>query len=267
MPLPLSDHMFLGAEVPDLIDLVRATCPEHFHLAAELNHFANAWFFGTEPSKEDVRHVLVGTLLPRLLTAFQGSVIMAERGMSAEVRLLVRKVLEVCFRIAAISKDETHAYTYIRSDETNRRKYLNKLSSLKSIEHSPEEQAKIKRLQVEVTEVIKAKSIEEIGTQWFAERAGLMDLYSTAYALFSESAHANVRDLEPLILKTADGDIEGLEYGPDLVQLPDLLLTSIETTVIALEAAFTVLPGGDPVRLAALRREHDLLFERANFVG
>ena len=252
--------MFLGPEVPELIAHVRGSCPEHFRLAEDLNLFANSWIFSTRPTTEDVQHILIGTLVPRLLTAFQGSVIVGERGMSSEVRLLVRKALDVCFRLVAVAKSEEVAYAYIRSDETHRRKYLNKLKSLKSVEHTQVELATIERLRQEVDDAIKTQSIEEIGTQWFAERAGLMDFYNTAYALFSESAHANVRDLEPLIVKSAAGDIEALEYGPETSQISDLILTSVETTIIALESAFTVLPGGDREHLARLRARHDELF-------
>lgn len=256
----LSDHMFLGPEVPELLRYVRGIYPEHFCLAQDLNLFANSWLFRTQMVEENVQHILVGSLLPRLLTAFQGAVIMSERGMSSEVRLLVRKVLEVCFRLVAVARSEENAYAYIQSDEPHRRKYLNKLKALKSVKLDKSEIQLIEKLRQDVDAAIQSQSIKEIGTQWFAERADLMDLYNTAYALFSESAHTNVRDLQPLLVQRENGEIEALEYGPDTFHMDDLLLTAIEATIIALESAFSVLPFGDVEGLANLRSRHDALF-------
>jgi hypothetical protein len=263
MPFPHSDRMFLDPELTRFIEHVRRESPNAFELAEDLNVFANSWIFTAAPSRSDIRHLLVGALLPRLLTGFQGVVLMAERGMDSECRLMARKVLEVCFRIVAIAASEENALTYVRSDETNRRKLLNKIKALKTVSHTSEQAVLIVSLHAEVTTAIANQNIHEIGTQWFAERAGLMDFYNTAYALLSESAHANVRDLEPVLATTAEGEIEAIEYGPSTTHIESLLLTAVETTVIALDATFILLGSGDRDALGQLRSRHEEVFRSA----
>jgi hypothetical protein len=58
-----------------------------------------------------------------------------------------------------------------------------------------------------------------LSTEWFAERADLKtgradfkNLYNSAYAVLSESVHANVRDLDPLLDLNDAGEIVRLRY-------------------------------------------------------
>jgi len=85
-------------------------------------------------------------------------------------------------------------------------------------------------------------------------------MYNTAYALLSESAHANVRDLENLLEMDAGGNIEALRYGPDPNGLSEDLSIGIECVILSLEAAFTLLPGCDTEGLKRLRERMMSLF-------
>lgn len=260
MNASLSDAMFLCPGMAKVISSIRREHQPTFEFAEALNVFANHQIFSAEIKKWDLQQVLVSSLLPRLLTAFQGSVIVAERGLSAEAKLLARKVLEVTFRVTAIARSRDVADEYLRSDETNRLKFLNKLRLLQSVKHTPEEIAKIDELHAEVSATIVAKGIKEKSIYWYAEKAGLLDYYNTAYALLSESAHANIRDLYPLLETDADGDIEALRYGPD-AEVGDILCIGIESVILALEAAFSLLANGDSTSLESMRTKMLSLFQ------
>jgi hypothetical protein len=76
------------------------------------------------------------------------------------------------------------------------------------------------------------KDIKELQTQWFANRAGLSDYYNSAYSLFSMSVHANVRDLEELVVADIEGNVKEILSGPDVTGIPPLLLTAGEALIL-----------------------------------
>lgn len=262
MPIQLSDAMFLSPTMAKVISDIRAHHRLAFELAEELNVFGNQQLFGTHVSKDNLQQVLVFSLLPRLLTAFQASILTGERGLSAETKLLTRKVLEVTFRIVAIAKSEEVAKGYLRSDEMNRKKFLNKLRRLRTVTHTKEELAQIEALHTDATTKIAAEDIRDHNIEWYAEQAGLIDMYNTAYALLSESAHANVRDLVNLLETDDGGDITALRYGPDPDDLSEDLSIGIESAILSFEEAFALLPCADTEKLKYLREKMTSLFSK-----
>lgn len=251
--LPLADAMFLCPRMAPVVAETRLRHQRAIELAGAVNTFGNAFIFATEVRKLDKQQVLVSSMLPRLMTAFQACIIVGERGLISEATLLARKALEVTFRIVAISRSEEVADKYIQADELNRRKLLDKLRALRTVTRALEEMHKLDKLHADATSIVKAEWIRELSVQWYAEQAGMLDFYNTAYAYFSQSAHTTVRDLEVLVEKDAEGEIEGLRYGPDPEGLSDLLCSSIEFVLVGLEEAFSVLPRGDTPGLLELR--------------
>ena len=177
-----------------------------------------------------------------------------ERGLEAEAFLLARKVIELTFKIVAISKSREAAEQYVRSDDVQRRNTLKKLKSLQTIHHPPEKLNDIERLHAEADQKVRAEQIREMTTKDFASAADLLDWYNTAYAYFSISAHANVRDLETILEKDPVGAIEAVRYGPELTLQSSILSTTIESVILSFEAAMIVIPSG-AIGLRHLRRK------------
>jgi hypothetical protein len=67
---------------------------ETFELAEELNQYANWKLRSIAVKASSLQHLLVASMLPRLLTAFQAAVIVAERGMQAEPDACAPNALE-----------------------------------------------------------------------------------------------------------------------------------------------------------------------------
>ena len=259
MDSPQSDKMFLGAEMPAVIAAIRAAYPRHFALAERLNEFANRQLFTITIRKtqgRDIRRdIVLAALLRRLLTAFQGTVLVAERGMVSEVKLLLRKVLEVTFRIVAIARNEEVARLYILAAERQRIKFLNKYQMLSEAAKTPDADADLDALREELTRRIKEEEIAELSTQYFAEHADLKDLYNSAYAVLSESVHANVRDLDSLLKPPGAGEIVHLRYEAETADLDVLLGKACEAVLDSLDTAFTVLKTKDTSPMASLWSE------------
>ena len=264
MPRQLTDAMFLCEHITDIVALIRLDHQHAFQLAEDLNLFANGQLFRTTAKKGDRQQVVVSSLLPRLLTAFQGGLLLAERGLSAELKLLTRKILEVTFRIVAIARDADAAEKYIQSDEINRKKLLSKFRRLRTVTHTKEELEAIDRLEAEVRANVQADQIKDLTIEWYAETAGMIDFYTSVYAYLSQSAHANVRDLDTLVEKDAHGEPEAFRYGPDPDETSEVLCTAIELVVIALDAAANVLPNFDREKIAEFQQRMEVLFLKLN---
>lgn len=85
-----------------------------------LNRFANATLMETAVSPDDARELVLVSLLQRALTAFQAGAIVAEHGMPSETQILLRALLEIMFKVVAISKDPDVAALYINEAVHNR---------------------------------------------------------------------------------------------------------------------------------------------------
>jgi hypothetical protein len=232
------DRMFLGTALAGVIPQMRQKYRDAFDFAEALNEYSNKKLLEITATRTNKRHVTVAALVPRLLTAYQGCVLLAERGLASEATLLARKVLEVTFKIVAIAKSEETATRYIEADEVSRREILKKLRNLTTVTRTPEEQQSIVRLHLEVATAVNAQKLHAPTTRHFAEWAGLLDYYNTAYAYFSQAAHATVRDLETTLELDLDGDPVAFRYGPSEQDQPLLLNTASEAALIALGAVF-----------------------------
>jgi hypothetical protein len=162
---------------------------------------------------------------------------MSERGLEAEAILLARKILEVTFRVVAISRDLEIAWEYVRSDEFKRRKTLKQLRSLSTVSVSPEREQAMKRLYAELDLKVREQGLKEMTTLKFAEAAGLTDLYNSAYAHYSGSVHANVRDLETALSLDEDGEVDGFVCGPRIEFQTRVLASAVEMVLLSLDAA------------------------------
>jgi hypothetical protein len=251
----LTDAMFLGEGVGIVISEIRSRRGRSFRLAERVNVFGNAFLFSTQVKRHNVQQAVVSTLLPRVLSALQGCVVVSERGLLSEAVLLARKVLEVTFRLVAVAKSQDVATKYVQLHDLNRLRLLEKLKQLKCVRFTPEERLMLDDAKAKSADAAKVAGLKALSTKWFAEEAGMLDFYNSLYAFWSQSAHATIGDLNDLVETRQDGSIDHFRYGPETDGLDHLLCSVIECVLIALEASFGVLPGGRQGELQVLRDE------------
>ena len=135
--------------------------------------------------------------------------------------------------IVAIARNEEVARLYILAAERQRIKFLNKYQMLSEAAKTPMWEAHLDALREELTRRIKEEEIAELSTHFqdFAEHADLKDLYNSAYAVLSESVHANVRDLDSLLKPPGAGEIVHLRYEAETADLDVLLGKACEAVL------------------------------------
>jgi len=261
--LDRDNRAFLSPEIAHFRRKVRSSRTKLFALIERLNELAHREMFGTRVKNKDPQQALVAALLSRALTTFQGVVILAEHGLISEATAILRTLLEVLFRIAAIAKDEAVAIAYILEDERHRDKFINKFKMLSETVRSGAGNPEVlESLQAAIRQRIEDQDIRELKTQWFAQRAGLLDFYHSAYSVFSMTVHVNVRDLDGALDADAEGNICGFKYGPTEEGLDEILFTAIESQILCIRAAFSILPIDSQELLDAVHEEFKTLFHR-----
>lgn len=181
--------------------------------------------------------LLVAVLFMRVLGHAQAVYMMAVRGMPVQTRVMMRVFMEGIFLLCACAKSEDFADEYLDSDQAQRLRFFKKMKELeKAGDFLPDAVASATpEVRAEIEASIAEVDARELTVRATAEKAGLLPWYLSVYALFSNSVHTNVRDLESH-LQTA-GDQLQFSNHPDLSQTAtnldsttDMLLIALETT-------------------------------------
>ena len=150
----------------------------------DLNSFAQNVFRRCDVHENDLRRTLAKTLFIRILSNYQGAYLLGERGMEAEMKVLLRSMCEATFALVACAKNAEFAKSYIRHNENERLKLINRLLLSQSGVTDSDERAEILKqrellLKKKATGQIKTLKVWEI-----AETADMKEMYNTAYAHF-----------------------------------------------------------------------------------
>jgi Family of unknown function (DUF5677) len=232
----IDEHGFLDGDAASWIIKHRTDNKEIFAVCEKINRLAQTHLHKLNIHSEDVQELLVSLLFIRALATYQTSILLIERGLVFEAKIILRCLIEILFKLRAVSNDRDVAVTYVYEDEVFRKKFINKFKLLSSDVKEAQGNPQLDDLLATIKENIQNKNIQEQKTQWYAHKAGLDDYYNTVYALFSGSVHANVRELQELLKTDETGRVTEILYGPDIPSdLHKLLLTGGESLCLILQ--------------------------------
>jgi hypothetical protein len=151
------------------------------------------------------------TLFVRMLELYQGTVLLAARGLRSASRVIFRSFLEAYFHFAAIHNDSSYLADYLNQFEVERKRLINR------IRRSEEDALAELRRPIDDALIAEIEAIKhkKVTVEDVAKRGGQYVLYATAYAMLSRSVHSAAADLEDhLALDRENKEIEGFRYGP-----------------------------------------------------
>lgn len=244
--MPISEHGFLGKEMVALVEEVRRTHADFFSLADEVNTHCQQAMYKLAPHNRHLQEMLVTTLFMRALTNFQGAIVLAERGMMPQSRVLARTTIEGLFILCAISKKEKYATEFVYDDHKSRLAFLNKFRKFHGGKLPEDVDVKeVEALESELKEEVKVSEIRKKSTEQWAKDADMHDWYLSAYALLSQSVHSKVKDLEGYLVISQSEEVKELQWGPADAGIEKLLMTIIQSMLIALRCAARMFSGID----------------------
>jgi hypothetical protein len=158
-------------------------------------------------------------LFIRTASNFQGALILAERGMPVEAQSLARACFENAILIGSLKDFDQDTLTHLASEE--RSSALARLKILAALLDSADDTDAAYRAEVErgIATLDASPKHPAIGLKELSTRAGLLSMYLYFRQLSANSTHASVSSLHGH-LWILDGQIEGLQIGPDLDRFP-----------------------------------------------
>ena len=220
---------FLSKEISEWIKKHRKDNSEYFKLCEDINEFSHSTMHTITLYNKVLSELIVSSLFVRAMSNFQGSIIMAERGMINEAKSLLRCLLECQFAIGAIEKDKTIAEQFVLEDLHQRKDYLkahkrNEGAGIPQCEGAPSPEEVDKLLQ-KIEKEIKEKKVKKFTKRDLAEKAGHVTTYDSAYKILSGSIHVNARDLEQYLEINKAREVKKILWGPDVKEIDFILFT------------------------------------------
>jgi hypothetical protein len=265
---------FLSDDIEKYIAHIREKHNHWFELSYRISRLANQLCAGMQVSKESLQQLLVSTLFSRILSHYQGVVILCERGMQFEAKVLLRSVIEILFSLVALKKDESLCLDFIKDGAFHQLRKINLYKNLPkkskdkhkikalderykeielTINYPPAKEAGMKHTSLFLQKLIKLlppsklrrlllTALKEdnrgLTTEFIAQKAGRQDYYNTIYSQLSDTVHCRSLDLERHLNLDSGGNLRGLVWGPRDDDLNLILLAASESM---LRASFEVI--------------------------
>jgi len=159
---------------------------------------------------------LATRLLLRSLSAFQGAVILAERGMAVEALTLVRGLYENALWISYLRADPAAAVADLLVDELRSQRGRDRAllaQFTRAACPDPELKLKLEQRVDAATRQLKGKA--KLGIEDLAAKGDAEDFYMFYKQLASGSAHPSFHSLSKHLLMNDDGTWSGHVTGPD----------------------------------------------------
>ncbi|WP_297811151.1 DUF5677 domain-containing protein [uncultured Methylophaga sp.] len=207
----------------------------YYTVCKDLNQLGQSVLNHCRIHPDDEKEVYLTLHFQRMLSHFQSIVIMSERGMTHQVEIMTRCMLELLFNLVAYHQNDELLEAMIVGDDDQRREVLIKLynAQLETRDFTDSEMAHLEQV------INSADKIDRGDIHVFmkAELAGLLNEYRTTYPLLSESVHSSLHSLQAdLEIDEASDSIVGINTRADhqdkmsslMMTASDYLMSGIE---------------------------------------
>lgn len=237
--MPFKFEGFLDANQSSWIEKTRVTHKPWFDLADRLNREGMALLHVVEPSKYSTKELTASLLYGRALQAFQGSILLSERGMITEARTLVRSCAESAIALGGVATKEGFVDELFEDYDKHCLCIANViLDDIDCRQNLTREQIEgWSKLANELKTKYRPKKPKGIKWAMIAGKVGMTNLYITVYRIISgDAAHVAVAALHNHIKADAENNIECLTFSPSTTNLDDTLSKGIWAMLSAMEA-------------------------------
>jgi|GEM_PF-6995208 len=259
----MAEEGFLSEEAEELRRQIKEAYKEVFQAARQTNLLLMRVLRGLHVDWNDEATTIVAALFVRIVETYQSLIILLERGMVAQGRMLVRTLLDALFSMTAIAKTPSLKEAYMAQH------YDAVIKALKAAKRWKQPSLQGRVVPAKLDELIahnKAK-MDEMKTkplkvyEW-AKKADLDNYYNVFYVENSSAVHSDMWALNDQI-EGGNPEENQVHFGPNDLGLYHALrsaATSVLSSVEALRKAYPSIPEGDEVFLQNRWRELDETF-------
>ena len=244
-----NDDGFLTESLGYVREAVRLKYADLYNLLRRVNRFAvhSQHLISIHPNNQ--QEEFVAKYFARTLTSTQASILLLETGLPSQAQILLRAAMETHFALAAIVKDSSVINKLIDGHRAEQKRVA------KTYKHF--QNSELKQSAVEVYESGRLQPfLESTATPLsafdLAQKAGLEDLYRTAYMIFSWPTHGAIVDLERHVVKGENGHLVEFRNEPEVENQEFSWFCAIELLLIALNALAEVFSSVDKACLEQL---------------
>lgn len=223
-----NDVGFLGDDLDDWRDTVRAEFPLSFSIADRMNRMGMRMIHDFPDGDLAEARVLAIAGFYRALQSFQSAILLAERGALAEARSLARLCCEAVIVTGGMLKVEG---TVEKLHEDHAKHCLSLANSTIEMNRAEKNGIDLTPFEHEIEQVKMAYPQENKpqSIKWapLAKQAGLSNLYELSYRLPSgDGAHVTVGALHRHLNKDKQENLVGMIFHPDKSDLRATLLAA-----------------------------------------
>jgi hypothetical protein len=178
--------------------------------------------------------VMATVLLLRTLQSFQAAVVLCERGMATEARMILRSCFENAFCLAALVDDAPTVMAAFESDEKHTQKALAKFiaQSNDRMQHLDAKTKKALRTAASNADQVWGK-VKQLAIDEIAKKSAYADSYLMYRTLSADSSHPSHRSLDRFF-ERCGGEVWKFTVGP---QPCEIIAETINYGCLALNAA------------------------------
>lgn len=237
---------FLSIEAEEGKKYIIEQYKDVFDLAKDLNRFSMT-FLRQQRMEEEINHkFVINVLLLRLTENFQGAILMLERGMLPEAKVIARAMLESIFILVALQKKPNLLNCYFDQYHDGYKKALKAALQFKNKHLRAEvKRHNFEKLYVEKKKELTGKQLNILAPKNWAEKAEMEDFYNLYYVTYSNSIHSNLVALDDHF--DSSPQQVNLSFGPSIRDLYDVLKCGIYVLMNAIN--FTSLAGGKDISM------------------
>lgn len=207
----------------------------YYTVCKDLNKLGQSVLNHCHIHPDDEKEVYLTLHFQRMLSHFQSIILMSERGMTHQVEIMTRCMLELLFNLVALHQHDDLLAALTVGNDDQRREVLIKLynEQLETPTFTEDEMSHLKK----VINSADEDDRDDIHVFIKAELAGLLNEYRTTYQLLSESVHSNLHSLKAdLDIDERSDAIVGINTRADHQdRLSTLMLTAGDYLIAGIE--------------------------------
>ena len=243
--MAFDDDGFLSPDLVAWTATIRTEFKDWFELVESFNRDAMKVLRSIKPSLSKNQQLVAALLYGRALQSFQGTVLMAERGMIADALTLVRSCAATAIAIGGVAVDEKFVDDLIEAHDSHHLSYanviLNDPESLREL--TPEQIDNLQQVIAQVTGKYKAPRPRRIKWDRAAKKAKMSALYDTIYRMTSgDAVHTTVLALDRHIQPDDHRTIGHLTFRPESRDPVQTLSMAANALLHAMEAMARIFP-------------------------
>ena len=213
--MPLLKHGFLGTEGEQIQQQILRKYAELFGHLRDFNDICHEYLSGLRIDREAETEVFTIAYFIRGLKTFQSLILLLERGMLDDVRVLGRTLLHTHFRLAALANDPTVLKRIRTSALSEQKKRLESYKSGKRKVPANANKVDLDQLIAQAQSQLQKMGGSGINEKELAKIGGRLRDYDEAYAILSDAVHTSLSDVLPSMKFGHKGNFLGYIYGPD----------------------------------------------------